>query len=191
MRLDRLRSGELLAGLGAVALLVLLFLDWVRPEGSLLRQHGAEIPQSLQGTANQLVDQFVQANAQTGWRGLGWIVVVVLLCAVIAALTLVVLTVTQEPVGLTVGSAVVTTAIGVIATLILLVRLTLAQPDLGAGLPDRFVDVLAPAWLGLLSCALIAVGGWITMADERTAAPYSAAPDLPPLRVDGSHSPTG
>jgi hypothetical protein len=190
MRLDRLRAGESLAGLGALALLVLLFLDWVRPEAALLRQPGAAIPQSLQGAADRVVQEFVDANAQTGWHGLGWLMVVVLLLAIVAALTLVVLTVTQEPVGLTVGSAVITTAMGVIAAVALLIRLTLGQPDLGAGLPDRYVDVLAPAWLGLLSCLLIAAGGWITMADERTSAPYSTAPDLPPRRVDGSHAPS-
>jgi hypothetical protein len=190
MHLDRLRAGEILAGLGAIALLLLLFGDWVRPEATLLRQPGADIPPQLQGTADRVVKAFVDANAQTGWHGLGWLMVAVLLLAVIAALTLVVLTVTQEPVGLAVGSAVITTAIGIIATVALLIRLTLAQPDLGAGLPDRYVDVLAPAWLGQLSCLLIAAGGWITMADERTGAPYSTAPDLPPRRVDESHAPT-
>jgi hypothetical protein len=190
MHLDRMRAGEGLAGLGAVALLVLLFLDWVRPEGDLLRQRGAEIPQSLQGVVGRAVRDFVDANAQTGWKGLGWLMVVVLLLAILAALTLVVLTVTQEPVGPAIGSAVITTALGIVATLALLIRLTLAQPDLGAGLPDRYVDVLAPAWLGLAATAMIAAGGWIAMADERTGARYSAAPDLPPRRVDSSHAPT-
>ena len=97
MRLNRLRAGESLAGLGAVALLVLLFFDWVRPEASLLRQPGADIPAALQAPPTGWYGAFVDANAQTGWHGLGWLMVAVLLLAVIAALTLVVLTVTQEP----------------------------------------------------------------------------------------------
>jgi hypothetical protein len=144
-----------MAAAGALILFVALLFDWFRPE------RGGP------------------GGAQSGFNGLGWLLVIVLLLAVVAALTLAALTVTLEPVGLTVTTAVTTTAVGTIATIALAIRLTLGQPDLGAGLADAQVQVLAAAYVGLLGTVLLTAGGWLSMADERTAAPYSAAPDVP------------
>jgi hypothetical protein len=62
----------------------------------------------------------------------------------------------------------------------------LTQPDLGIGAPNAVVDVRGGAYLGLLFCALLAIGGWVTLADERTDAAQSRVtpPDprpVPPL----------
>jgi hypothetical protein len=129
--------------------------------------------------AQDRVDAFVQSLAQSGFNGLGWLLVVVLLVAVVTSLTLAALTVTLEPVGLTVTTAVVATATGMIATVALLVRLTLGQPDLGYGLQDAQVHTMPAAYAGLAGTILLTFGSWLSMADERTRAPYSAAPDLP------------
>jgi hypothetical protein len=161
MQLNRLRVGEVLTAVGSLGLFATLFFDWFEPEGRLP----------------------VPIAPEDGWSGLGWVLVVLLLVAIAASLTLVVLTVAVEPVGLTVSVAAVTTAIGIIATLALLIRLALAQPDLGYGLGDSQVHLMPAAYVGLLACALLAVGAWVAFADERTEAPYSAPPELTPRPI--------
>lgn len=163
MHLNRLRLGEITALVGAAVLVVSLFLDWVE----------ADLP----GTPTA-----------SGFDAAGWLMIVLLLLVAALALTLVVLTVTLEPVGLTVTAAVGTAFFGILVTLVLLVRLALGQPDQGLG--DGNVDLQLGAYLSLLGVVLCAAGGWITMRDERTDAPYSAAPELeprhaPPAEVGG------
>jgi hypothetical protein len=64
-------------------------------------------------------------------------------------------------------------AVSVVAFVALVMRVTIAQPGLGSGLPDAGVAVQLPAYLGLAAMAVIVVGGWRSMADERTDAPES------------------
>jgi hypothetical protein len=151
MDLTRLRLGELVAGGAALALLACLFFDWNRDLGADA------------GAAS--VGRF---GAESGWSSLGIVTLVLVLMAIATALALVFLTITRRPVALPIGAAVLTTAVGVLVTLALALRVVLLDDSLGG------------AYLGLALMALIPVGGWITMADERTDAPYSAAPDLPP-----------
>jgi hypothetical protein len=73
-----------------------------------------------------------------------------------------------------VAAGVLLSAVSVVAFLALLVRVTIAQPGLGVGLPDEGVDVRLPAYLGLVAMAVIVIGGWRSMADERTDASESA-----------------
>ncbi len=136
---SRLRVGELIAGVAAVLLLVSLFFDWNR-EG---------------------------AATQSGWGALGVVTLLALLVAVGTALALGFLTVTKRPAALPIGAAVLTTFVGLLATLVLALRVLLLDDSLGA------------AYFGLLAMLLVPVGGWVTMRDERLDAPYSAAPDLP------------
>lgn len=150
MDLSRLRVGELVAGSAALALLVTLFFDWNRDVG-----------------ADRSVASVGHFGAQSGWSALGVVTLLLVLGAIGVALTLVLFTVTRRPAALPIGAAVLTTAVGLVVLLVLAVRVLLLDDSLGG------------AYLGLLFMALIPVGGWITMADERTDAPYSAAPDLP------------
>jgi hypothetical protein len=64
-------------------------------------------------------------------------------------------------------------AVATVAFVVLLVRVAIAQPGLGSGLPDEGVAVQLPAYLGLVAMAAIVAGGWRSMADERTGAPES------------------
>jgi hypothetical protein len=66
---------------------------------------------------------------------------------------------------------VVAALVALVATV---VRVTLAQPALGAGLADDEVGVALPGYLGPLAVAAILAGAWRAMADERTTAPESA-----------------
>jgi hypothetical protein len=180
MTAARLRVGEITAGAGALLLTVLLFLDWAKPETSVLRDPGAELPRNLNAVADRAVGAFVDRLAQSGFSTLGWVLVAMLVLLILSALALVILTVAErETPVLPVVAAVATTFWAAVVFLVLLVRLTLAQPDLGLGLPDDRVNLLAPAWLGLLCVALIGAGGWLTLRDDRLQSPASEPPQVP------------
>ena len=72
-----------------------------------------------------------------------------------------------------------TSALGIVTSVVLLIRLTLAQPALSLGFSDKQVDVRGVAWLGWLALVAIAAGAWMAMGDERTEAATSAAPEVP------------
>ena len=106
-------------------------------------------------------------GGESGWSSLGLVVLALVLLAIGAASALVFTTVTKRPAAIPVGAAVITTGVGVVVTLVLAIRVLFLDDSLGS------------AYLGLLFMLLVPVGSWIAMADERTDAPYSAAPDLP------------
>ncbi len=103
----------------------------------------------------------------SGWSALGWVVVVLVLVAVATAFALAFVTVTRQPAAFPIGAAVLTTAVGIAVLVVLAIRVLLLD------------DSTTGAYVGLLLCLGIPVGGWLAMADERKDAPYSAAPDLP------------
>ena len=158
MDVKRLRLGEWVAGLAAVALLVLLFYAW---DGAV---EGASFRRSVGAPAYAGV---VTYGSRSGWAALGLPVLLLVLVAIGTALALVLLTATKQPAALPIGAAVLTTGVGILVLLVLLVRVLLLDDSLGA------------AYAGLAAMALIPVGGWLAMGDERVRAPYSAAPDLP------------
>jgi hypothetical protein len=145
--MSRLRVGETLAGLGAIALFVLLFLDWFSGGGV----------------------------SRSGWSSLGWALVVLLAAVIVRA----------HP-AVAVGSAVITIGVGVVTLVIALIRVLVTQPALDLGLGNGAVSVQVAGYLGLAALALIVVGGWITIADERTQAPESAYTPPPPRPLPNS-----
>jgi hypothetical protein len=179
MHLERTRPGELVAALAGAALLFLLFLDWVRPETTALRDPGAQIPAAAEAEADRQVGDYVARLAESGWSALGWALVALLVLTALGGIVTWLLSVTAAPAATPVAGEVITTAVGIIATLVLLVRLAIAQPSLDVGLPDGQIDVLAPAWLGLGCVLLITAGCWYAMSDERTEAAHSALGDIP------------
>ncbi len=109
----------------------------------------------------------VSAGTEAGWSSLGVVMLLLLLVAIGLALALVFTTAGKRPAAIPVGAAVLTTGIGIVVTIVLAIRVLFLD------------DSLVAAYLGLAFMLLIPVGSWIAMADERTDAPYSAAPDLP------------
>jgi hypothetical protein len=150
MHLKRLRRGELIALLGALGLLVTMFLDWFAP-------HAAA---TLSGFH------------ETGWTALGWFAAGIVAIAILLTLLWLFATVTQQSTALPVAGGVVTIAVGGITAIAVLSRLVF-QPGLGVGLGNAAVDLQAPAYIGALLAILIPVGAWQAIADERTEAPYS------------------
>ena len=152
MKLTRLRPGELIALLGALALAVLLGLDWfaVSTPVADLRAH------------------------ESGIRSLGWLATLLVLAAIALALALALVTATQRAAGLPVVLGVLTVTAAILATLAIAIRLVL-QPGLGIGAGNADVDLRWPAVAGLLAALTLLAGAWRSMADERTDAPDSLA----------------
>ena len=168
MTLGRLRSGEILAGAGAVALFVLLFLDWFEPG---VRPRVTETSGRVIGPEQHL----------SGWTSLGWVMDVLLLAVIVLALWLAASTVFAGTVSQPVAAGVLLSAASALALGALIMRVFVVQPGLGIGLPNDLVDVRYPAYLGIAALAVIVAGAWRSMADERTDAPESAY-EPPPAR---------
>jgi hypothetical protein len=156
--MSRIRAGEALAGLGAVALFVLLFADWFSGGGT----------------------------QRSGWSSLGWLLVALLVVVIAIALVMVVATIVNAKPAIIVGACVITTALGLVVLIVMLVRVLLTQPDLDLGLGNGAVSVKAAAYLGLAALAAVPAGSWLTLRDERTDAPESAYTPPPPRPVPGS-----
>ncbi len=155
----RLRPADWLCIIASVALLVLLGLEWV--SGS-----GGQSTNVLNGPAVAGVFE----RTQSGYAALGWFVVALLVVAALGGVVLAALTaIPRMPDAYAVAVQVLLTPFALLVTLVLLVELLL-QPGLGVGAPNAAVGLEWPAYAGLLATALIFVGAWRSMADERTDA---------------------
>jgi hypothetical protein len=146
MRPWRLRTGELAALVGAIGVIVaVVALRWYEaPNGSL-----------------------------DAWETFG-AGVVLLLIAALAALALVLATLTERSTALPVATDVWSTTFGIVGVIAAIVRL-LERPDGASGL-------CAGAWVAFAGTLLIAVGSWQSMRDERQGLypPASPEPREPP-----------
>ncbi|HEU4974080.1 MAG TPA: hypothetical protein VFT50_03245 [Baekduia sp.] len=178
MSLGRLRRGEWVALVGAVGLLVVLCLDWfgLEPEKVVagLTPAGVGNPTGISGPIHH-----------AGWTTLGWFLDVLLCVSIAGGLALAYMTMNRATPAWPVGASVATITVGGVAFVVLLIRVLL-QPGLGAGLPNAAVAVQLPAYLGLLFAALIPIGAWLALADERTDAPESAYTPPPARPVPGT-----
>ena len=94
----RLRVGEWLAVVGAAALLVTLFLDWVGPAD------------------------------ESGWSSLGWVTLAFCLAAIGCAGWLAIANATNRPVAQAVAASVLTATVGTLAFAVLALRVLVFQP---------------------------------------------------------------
>lgn len=175
----RLRVGELVAGGGALLLTIMLFLNWAQPELRVRTAPGVTLSSPLQNAADSVLGAAAHRLAESGWSTLGWLLVLMLLVAIVGGFGLVALTLTERdtPV-LPVVAAVTVTTWSLFTAFVLFLRLTLFQPGLSVGLDDADVNVLGPAWFGLLGLVAIAAGGWLTLRDDRLDSPLSAPPEV-------------
>ena len=153
MTTGRLRAGELLAGAGAVVLLVALFLEWFAP------------------------------GDRSGWDSLGWIVLALAVLAIALAAWLFVATAMGRPVSQVVAADVLAATAAPLALIALVLRVLLVQPGANAT-----TTVEVGAWIGLGGAALLTLGAWWALADERTAAPGSAYVPPAPRPAPPAHS---
>lgn len=150
MDLSKLRGGELLAGLAGVALLIVMFLPWYGLAGLSEPFGGA------------LARQAGLATTANAWRAFD-LIDILLFLTVIAAVGAAVVAATQQSVALPVAASVVVTALGVLVTGLVLYRLV-NEPG-----SDQFIDLRFGAYLGFVLCALIALGGFMSMQEEGTS----------------------
>jgi hypothetical protein len=156
--MTRIRFGEALTAIGAIALFVLLFADWFSADGA----------------------------SRSGWSSLGWALVALLAILMAVAATVVVATIVRAKPAIIVGSAAITAALGIVVLLIALVRVLILQPDLDLGLGNTSVGIEPAGYLGLIALAATAAGGWTTLADERTDARESAYTPPPARPIPGA-----
>jgi hypothetical protein len=152
-----MRRAEPLAGLGGLLLLVSLFLPWY-------------------GATPQVTDGFARGSGPVGtaWEVFSVIDVLLAVLALLAVAVPVVSVATRGP-AKSIGTAVIASALGWIAVLLVLFRL-IDSP--GTALHLRY-----GAWLALAGALLAWVGSWLSMRDEST--PGAVAPDIPRRPVPG------
>ena len=143
MELSRLRQGEAIAAVGAVALLIVMFLDWYGAGGSATFQ-GQDIEISLGFNAWQAFSVTDLILALTALSGIG----------------LAVITASHRSPALPVAASVITASLGALATLLVFYRI-LNQPG-----PNEFVEVKVGAFLGFVSVLAVAAGGCLSLRDE-------------------------
>jgi hypothetical protein len=166
--ISRLRLGECVAALGALGLLVVLFLDWFSIDGHAA---GWKAYAPLGTDAVHL----------SGWGSLGWFMNVLLCLLIVGGAALAYLTVMGPSPAWPVGTAVLCWIAGSLIWIVLAIRVAV-QPGLGLGLDNEVVLVEAPAYLGLLFALLVPVGGFLSLRDERTHTAESRAYTPPPAR---------
>ena len=167
--MDNLRTGEKIAGVSGVALLIIMFLSWWGAPG------GAAELADLAG-----VDVDTSANA---WQAAD-ILDLLWALAAIAGIALSVMALQSAQVNMPVAMSAITAGLGGLATLTILYRLIDTPFD-----AERKYGV----FLGLVAAAGIAYGGWRAMQEEGTSfgeqadrfggpdeGPGAAAPPPPP-----------
>jgi hypothetical protein len=149
-----MRRAEPIAGLGGILLLVSLFLPW----------YGFAQPSSL-SILRALGPENVSA-----WQAFSGIDLLLALLA-LGAIAVPVISVATSGPAKAIGSAVIASATGWLA--ILLVGFRLLDPP---G-PNGAIDLRYGAWLALAGAVIAWVGSWLSMRDEST--PGAVAPDVP------------
>jgi hypothetical protein len=152
-----MRRAEPVAGLGGILLLVSLFLPW----------YGVDPTTAFDGQSLVTQNLYVIEDV-TGWQAFTVIDVLLALLA-LPAILVPVLSVAASGPAKPVGIAVIASAIGWIAVLLVAYRLIDSPGD---GLDLRY-----GAWLGLAGGLLGWVGSWLSLHDEST--PGAVAPDVP------------
>lgn len=144
--MERLRTGEKVAGVAGVALLIIMFaLDWFSVDAS-----AGPFEVSVAGNAWQTMDV------------IRWFV----LLTALSGIALVAVTAAQSEPNLPVTTSALAAGISILTTLLVLYRLI--DPP-GSGDAEQFgVEVGRDlgAYLGLIACAGVAYGSWTAMQDE-------------------------
>lgn len=156
MDISRLNQGEKIAGVSAIALFIFMFFAWF----------------GLSGQVDTAVGSFGVDTSFNAWDSFDFIDLFLLL-TIIVTLVAVGMRATENEAGVPMSAA--TTILGGVATLLIIYRII----DPPGGL-DRKLGV----FLGLITAAGIAIGGYMAMQDEGTS--FSDAAD----RVSGGGGPS-
>ncbi|MCA1656263.1 MAG: hypothetical protein LC713_00840 [Actinobacteria bacterium] len=152
--MSRLRAGEWTAAIGAAALLVTLFLDWIGPAD------------------------------ESGWSSLGWVTLAFCIAAIGCGAWLAIANAINRPVAQTVAAAVLTSAVGTLAFIALALRALLFQPgsnDVVVLRHGAYLGLLAAlilalgGWLAIKDERTDAPGSAYTPPEPRPPPPARAA----------------
>jgi hypothetical protein len=150
MDLSRLRRGEVIAAVSAIALFVVMFLSWYGLESDI---------------AGPIGEAFIKRSGvdttATAWQSFE-ILDVFLVLVILVAIGLAVVTAARVSVAFPVAASVITTTLGLLAVVFLLYRIV-NQPG-----PNDVVSVEYGAWLGVVAALGIFFGGFLAMRDEGT-----------------------
>jgi hypothetical protein len=153
MDLARLRFGDRVMGIGGVAVLAVMFLDWyTTPEFFVVGD----------------LDQSSGSVGFSAWEAFA-VNDVILALAAVMAITAAVLTAVQPTAAVPLALTSLTTLVAIIAFVLVVIRL-IWPPELWTeGLVD--IDRAAGAWLGLVAATLLAGGCLASLRDERLPRP--------------------
>lgn len=151
---DRVRIGELLAGVGAIGLALLLGLaDWFYAKGSI---------------------SVFSYSVTAGAGRLGWFAWLLVLASAVAGLILIVRVLTAPTTERPMLQAAIVYAISLFTLIVVVIRVLLFLPDISTAQAraqligiDLDVGLTTAGWLGILALTLLMVGSWITLNDER------------------------
>ena len=150
----RVRIGEIVAGVAGAVLLLSLFLEWYTVRG--------------------------RAEGLTAWGAFAFVDLLVCLVALLG-IALAVSQVAGRGPALPVAIGVITSTLGLAATLLVLYRI-LNQPG-----PNDAIGVGAGAWIGLAACLGVFLGAWLSLSDERPR-PADPVPPVPERRPTPARS---
>jgi hypothetical protein len=145
--ISRLRRGERVVGVGAVLLFIFMFF---------FKWFGVTLP-GLVGSYVNAAGISTSADAWHTMEVIRWLLVLTLL----ASALLVVLVGSDRKLQLPLSPAVVTAGFGALSTIFVFYRVIISHPFSHA-------EVKVGAYLGLVSCAAIAYGGYLAMTAEGT-----------------------
>ena len=167
--MSRMRAGEWMAAAGAIGLFILMFFDWFGVSLTLPSQREAS-----DGVTAHVV---YASGSLSGWSTLGWFMDILVCVLIFGGLALSYMTVKRASPAWPIGAAVLTWIVGSLIFLVLLVRVTIAQPSI-----DELLAVEPAGYLGLACAALIPAGGFLSIRDERTRTAEARDYMPPPAR---------
>lgn len=166
---SRLRTGELVAGIGGIALFVFLFFDWFGG--------GAEVSGSLaNGTAT------LSHPGISGWDALTDLPGFLIILSGISGIALAYLALAGQRVNIPVRRGAITALLGALATLLILWRMFAGSPTLEIGVflgLAAAIDITIGALMALGEDGfqpLVAVAGGRTRAASASAPPTATPP---------------
>jgi hypothetical protein len=174
---SRLRTGEIVAGIGGFALFVFLFFDWYGG--------GAEVSGNVLGGTTTITHPGV-----SGWDALTDLPGFLIILAGVSGIALAYLAAAGQRVNLPVRRGAVTATLGILAVLLILWRMFAGSPSLRIGI-----------FLGLGAAIAIAVGALMALGEEgfqplvavaggRTKAAAASAPAATPPVPPPAEEPT-
>jgi hypothetical protein len=167
MDLDRLRTGERIAGISGLILLILLWLTWFNLD--VPDTPGVEIDTGL-----------------SAWQAFSLIDIIVFITAV-SAIALGLMAATQTSVNLPVTLSAIVAGLGILSVLLILFRI-ISPPDFEAfGVTVADTNRSYGVFLGLLAALGVTYGAWLTMQEE--GASFSQQADRARDRVSGDRGP--